>query len=128
MSRRDPLGAAAHAEQKRWQCPRSSRCTRAGRSPRCLESPGGEPLNPPFPCFPRFCLEGFPGALEKRHLWLQCQLLLSALAHPHRCFRDPGAEWLGAGVLMPSLVTGYNWFVSPGEEGYQGLHSPWCRF
>lgn len=66
------------------------------------------------PFSPGFVLEGFPGALislEKRNLRQQRRLLLPALAHPHRCFRDPGA-----GVLVPSLITSYCWFVSPDEE------------
>lgn len=56
------------------------------------------------------------------------RLFLSALAHLHGGFRNPAAGWLGAGVLMPSLITSYNWFVSLGEKSQQSLDSPWCRF
>lgn len=116
---RELLGAAAHAENNRGAAP-PSRCTRAGRSPWCLEppvpsrcsSPGTEPSFPRFPpvLFWRVS-RGALISLEKRNLRQQRQLLLPALAHPHRCFRDPGA-----GVLVPSLITSYCWFVSPDEE------------
>lgn len=66
--------------------------------------------------------------LGERHLQQQRWLFLYALAHSHRGFRDPGAGWLGSGVLMLSLITSYNWCVFPGKEGEQSLDNPWCRF
>lgn len=132
-SHHELLGAAAHAENTRWAVPGGSPAVPVYEGwpfPVVFGTPSPVPLlvtrrgapqtAPVFPAFPGFVLEGFPGALislEKRHLRQQRQLLLPSLAHPHRCFRDPGTGWLGAAVLMPSLTTSYSWFVSPGEEG-----------
>lgn len=135
-------------QRKTWgQCPAAlppSQCTRIGHSLCYLEppvlsscwSPVMEPLRPPCvrecsrsPRFPQFCFGGFPrgscsSLLEKRYLRQQRWFFLSALAHSHQSFRDPGAGWLGTGVLLPSLITSCDSCVSPGKEGQQSR----CRF